>query len=131
MTPTIRSKLLQAGVVLGCTVAPVSLHAALTIPDYPLFLTSTGVAPNVVMTFDDSGSMRRGWAPESVSSDQATIDGPRFKSPSVNGLYYNPRITYSIPTRSDGPPYSTRFGSAYYNGFDTSKGSGINLGASY
>ncbi len=116
-----------------CVVLLWSTHsmAALNIPDSPLFLTSTGVKPNVVMTIDDSGSMRRGWTPESVTNNQQTIDGPRFKSPSVNGMYYNPRLVYLTPTRSDGTSYSTSFTSAYFNGFDTSRGSGINLGTSY
>ena len=104
--------------------------APLAIPDTPLFLTSTGVSPNLVITFDDSGSMRRGWVPESVTSDQAIIDGPRFKSASVNGIYYNPKLTYNIPTRSDGTAYTTSFTNAYFNGFDISKGS-VNLSNNY
>jgi Tfp pilus tip-associated adhesin PilY1 len=108
-----------------------SSSVALDIPDSPLFLTSTGVKPNLILTLDDSGSMRRGWIPEAVVNSQTTIDGPRFKSPSANGMYYNPRLTYTTPTRSDGTSYTTTFSSAYFNGFDTSKGSGINLGTSY
>lgn len=103
----------------------------LDIPDFPLFLTSTGVPPNIVITLDDSGSMRRGYVPETVDNTQAVLDGPRFKAASVNGLYYDPTKTYNIPTRSDGVAYSTSFAAANFNGFDTSKGSNINLGTSY
>lgn len=119
-----------AAVWLTLTLWPTLAGAALEMPDMPMFLTATGVPPNVVMTFDDSGSMRRGWAPENVTSSQAVIDGARFKSPSVNGLYYNPRNTYSIPVRSDGTTYSTSFSSAKFNGF-VSGSDTINLGSAY
>lgn len=107
--------------------------APLAIPDFPLFLTSLGVPPNLVMTIDNSGSMTRSWMPDDVDSFMNTTDLPRFASSSVNGMYYNPKITYPIPTRSDGISYSTSFTAAWFNGFDTSKGpsSGLNLGTSY
>ena len=38
--------------------------AALDIPEMPLFLTSTGVTPNIVLTLDDSGSMSRAFTPD-------------------------------------------------------------------
>jgi len=110
----------------------------LVIPDFPLFLTSTGVPPNIVITLDDSGSMRRGYVPETLDNTQAALDGPRFKAASVNGLYYDPTKTYKIPTRTDSVVYSTSFAAAHFNGFDPTKNpkiggisTPINLGTSY
>ena len=107
--------------------------ATLSIPDFPLFLTSAGVPPNIIMTLDDSLSMMRGYVPETVDNTQAVLDGPRFKSASVNGLYYDPTKVYKIPTRSDSnvTKYTTTFDNAYFNGFDTSKGQVGNLATNY
>lgn len=111
-------------------------HAELDIPDKPLFQTSIGVAPNLIITLDDSASMMRSWIPQTLVTDQsfsrATIDGPRFKAPYFNGLYYDPLIKYEIPRRSDKPEsfYTTSFNAAYFNGFDTSRGT-INLATEY
>lgn len=110
----------------------VASQAALDIPDTPLFLTSTGVRPNLVLTLDDSRSMMRGWVPQNLTLDQGTIDGPKFKSPTVNSLYYDPMITYNPPQRNDKSSgyYSTSFTSAYFNGFDPSRGT-VNLANNY
>ena len=72
----------------------------------------------------------RGYVPETVDNTQTALDGPRFKSAYYNGMYYNPTLTYAIPTRSNGTSYTTIFASAYFNGFDTSKGS-VNLASAY
>ncbi len=121
-------------VLIAALLSPIGSHAtALTLPDFPLFLTSVGVPPNLIMTIDNSGSMARSWMPDDVDTFMNTTDLPRFASASVNGIYYNPRITYVIPTRSDGVSYTTSFDNAWFNGFDTSMGpsGGLNLGASY
>lgn len=99
-----------------------SAHAALTISEVPLFLRE-GITPNVVMTIDDSGSMARGYVPDDVGDSSAKRNSPRFTAPSYNALYYDPSVTYTIPTRTDGVTYSTSFTAAYVNGFDTSRGS--------
>lgn len=122
-------------VVLITTLLPLSSQATqLNIPDFPLFLTSVGVPPNLLITFDNSGSMQRSWMPDDVYSLLSDSGNrKRFASASVNGMYYNPRTTYRIPTRSDGVTYSTGFSNAWFNGFDTSRGpsSGLNLGTGY
>lgn len=121
-------------VLIAVLLSPIGGHAtALTLPDFPLFLTSVGVPPNLVMTIDNSGSMARSWMPDDVDSFMNTTDLPRFASASVNGMYYNPRITYIIPTRSDGVSYTTSFDNAWFNGFDQDMGpsGGLNLGTSY
>lgn len=93
-------------------------HAALSLSDTPLFL-SVSVAPNIVMTLDDSGSMGWGYVPDGISGDAGTR---RFASSHFNPMYYNPNVTYTIPKRHDGVTYSTTFNAAYRNGFDPSKG---------
>jgi type IV pilus assembly protein PilY1 len=108
---------------LASTVGTIpAAQAAITISDVPLFL-SVNVAPNVIMTFDDSGSMERGYVPDSIGESNNKLNSARFTAASYNGLYYNPLVTYPIPTRSDGVTYSTSFTKAWINGFDTSKGS--------
>lgn len=100
--------------------------AAIGLSDVPLFLTAA-VTPNLIVTMDDSLSMRSAYVPDSIDSDSAT---KRFKASSYNALYYNPGATYAIPTRSDGASYSTSFTAARLNGFDAGKGT-LNLGSAY
>lgn len=96
---------------------PAISNADLAIPNSPLFLTNEGVAPNLIMTLDDSLSMGRGYAPESVGDDVTILKGKRFAAASVNGLYYNPKVTYPNP---GGAASTTSFDKAWFNGFDTS-----------
>ena len=99
--------------------------AEINLSESPLFL-SVNVAPNVLMTFDDSGSMERGYVPDSINDDANTA---RFTAASYNGLYYNPLTVYRVPERKDEVVYSTRFSNALVNGFDPSRGT-VNLGSS-
>ncbi len=104
-------------------------EAAVTLADSPLFLT-VSVTPNVVLTLDDSGSMARGYVPDSIGQSAAKLNGSRFSAATYNGIYYNPRAAYPVPTRRDGTTYATSFTTAYVNGFDTGRGS-VNLGTNY
>lgn len=62
-------------VLIAALLSPIGGHAtALTLPDFPLFLTSVGVPPNLVMTIDNSGSMARSWMPDDVDSFMNTTD---------------------------------------------------------
>lgn len=101
-----------------------SSHAVVGIGDTPLFLNGT-VTPNIVMTLDDSGSMTRAYVPDGVGA----LDAARFTSATYNAMYYNPKVTYTPPTRTDGVSYSTSFTQAWVNGFDTGRGS-VDLSAS-
>ena len=65
----------------------------------PLLVTNTGVAPNIVVSLDNSSSMGRTFPDEYV----VTADGHRVTDPGpfraqrsaeVNSMYYNPRVTY-------------------------------------
>lgn len=126
-----------------------ALHAQaadpIALPSAPLYLAG-GVAPNLVVTLDDSGSMAWGYVPDSMgryakveaecksggakdfsifyTHDSNTETNHKtyryFLSGDHNAQYYNPKTTYLPPLKSDGTPYSTSFNSAYTNGFDTS-----------
>lgn len=93
----------------------------------PLSLT-VGVPPNMLLTLDDSGSMRFAFAPDNISGTSAT---KRAKSSTFNPLYYNPNVAYKIPTTftSSGTEKTleTTFNKAWHNGFNTNVGA-IDLG---
>ncbi|WP_273536032.1 PilC/PilY family type IV pilus protein [Pseudomonas sp.] len=108
-----------------------AVAAALNISNIPLILSET-VAPNLILTLDDSGSMRASYVPDSIESDRTSR---RIKSSTYNSMYYNPEITYLIPVKFDSNgnesgAYSTSFSEAYYNGFNPSLG-GLNLNNNY
>ncbi len=116
--------LVSTALVFAALSAAAISHAALNVSEVPLFLNAT-TSPNIVMTLDDSGSMTRGYVPDSIGN----LDSPRFTASSYNAMYYNPLATYSPPVRTDGVTYSTSFAEAWINGFDAgSNGRGsINL----
>lgn len=69
-------------------------HAyALNLPDVPLLVFSN-VEHNVLLTFDDSGSMERGYLPDNISGDGSTR---RACSSTYNNLAYDPTVTYTPP----------------------------------
>lgn len=99
---------------------------ALTLADKPVF-ASTTVPPNLVVTLDDSGSMRWAYAPDSLECEGNTR---RVKSASYNPLYYNPAIKYDAPLNASGQALGTGFTQAWINGYDQSRGS-RNLTSNY
>jgi type IV pilus assembly protein PilY1 len=98
----------------------------------PLILIPS-VAPNLILSLDDSGSMRWAYTPDNIDYLSATR---RVKSSAFNPMYYNPAATYKLPTKvatngtAEAVPYSTSFTNAYNNGFLTGNGS-YNLSSSY
>ncbi|WP_177342779.1 MULTISPECIES: pilus assembly protein [Pseudomonas] len=88
----------------------------------PLSLT-IGVPPNMVMTLDDSGSMRWAFAPDGIDDIHATR---RAKSSDFNPLYFNPNTTYSAPivfnTAGDEVALPTSFSAASINGYKSNLG---------
>ena len=96
----------------------------------PLSLT-VGVPPNMLLTLDDSGSMRWAFAPDNVNGTHATR---RAKSSDFNPLYFNPNITYRAPTvfTTAGleQQLSTSYTNALLNGFKSTYG-GIDLRSNY
>jgi len=112
--------------------------ATLPIPDFPLFLTSAGVPPNLILTLDDSGSMSRAFTPDLCGNPNGICDNPydyrldgRFvKSADYNPIYYDPTTEYTPPVNASGTSLTTSFTSAYLNGFEPAYGT-INLSTSY
>lgn len=108
----------------------------LNISQRPLVL-SDSVAPNLILTLDDSGSMRFGFVPDAIGQEtQGHRNYRRTKSAAFNSMYYDPNITYQLPLKinADGSQatsgYNSSFTAAWNNGFDTSGGS-VNLSNSY
>ena len=110
-----------------------SSHATLLDPAQSPLILSESVAPNMIFTLDDSGSMRYARVPDDPA---APAESRRVKSSYYNPLYYNPAVTYPLPIKynADGSrassQYSTSFTTAYLNGFNTNKGS-IDLSSGY
>ena len=98
----------------------------------PLILIPS-VAPNLILSLDDSGSMRWAYTPDSIHDLNATR---KVKSAAFNPMYYNPAATYKLPTKiaingtADAAPYSTSFTNAFNNGFRVANGS-YNLSTDY
>lgn len=118
--------------LLTCTSGPTM--AAISLSETPLFL-SVNVQPNVILTIDDSTSMFWGFMPDSIIPPADTKTYPadqakRFTTYTWNTQYYNPNVTYTIPTRKDGVTYTTSFTAARINGFDSNKGT-VNLSNAY
>ena len=105
----------------GLTLLLSGTAMALDVAQVPIYLP-TPLAPNVVLTLDDSGSM--GWAavPDNITYD-TILNSRRWKSAHFNPLYYNPNVIYIPPVDVNGTPLSTSFTAALRNGFDTTRGS--------
>lgn len=110
------------------------LHGATSyaaVSQSPVSLT-IGVPPNMLLTLDDSGSMRFAFAPDGISGTSATR---RAKSSAYNPLSYNPSATYEAPTifttAGAEQQLTTSFTQAWHNGFNTAVGSVDLSGANY
>ncbi len=101
---------------------PLPAHAGTTnIAQVPLLnISGTGsVKPNLMLLFDNSGSMEQHYTPDYVndnlcrsgpklSSGQMACDvgHPPFMSPDFNRQIYNPKIRYQPPIKADGTYYN-------------------------
>lgn len=83
--------LLSTGLGIAILASSLSLQAAVS--QQPLSLTE-GVAPNLLVTLDDSGSMAWEYAPDGRSSW-----GIALQSNATNSMYYNPSHTYRLPKK--------------------------------
>lgn len=109
----------------------VSEAALLNLGDVPLYLI-TSVEPNIVLTFDDSGSMLWGHMPDTINT-AAIRDGRMGCSSALNRIYFDPSITYVPPVKEDGSPLNaapTTFTNAYVNGYNPGAGT-VNLSTGY
>src|SRR5690554_2206880 len=91
----------------------------------PLSLTE-GVPPSVLVTLDDSGSMVRDYAPDSISGGNSKA----MRSNAYNSMFYDPSVDYVVPKKyvyENGvivgkDSYSTSYPYAKTNGFNSSSG---------
>jgi type IV pilus assembly protein PilY1 len=117
-----------AGGILAIALSPSPVTAAatplITLPNVPWFI-GQNVAPNILLTLDDSGSMELAYAPDSFANSASLA----FKS-TLNPMYYNPAVTYVAPPDAVDTPYPTSYTAARRNGFDDSRGL-VNLQTSY
>jgi type IV pilus assembly protein PilY1 len=93
---------------------------AVTVDQQPLTVQPT-IPPNIVLMFDDSGSMAADYMPDFTylknnGSNAALIDANN------NGVYYNPSVIYTPPPQASGTNYTnqTDMSSVPQNGFATS-----------
>lgn len=79
--------------------AGVASASNLNIGQQPLFLT-TGVDPNIIVTLDNSNSMKWGFIPDSLGYSANNLRATRrVKSSAFNAMYYNPAVTYAVPKK--------------------------------
>jgi type IV pilus assembly protein PilY1 len=128
--------------VLGaCLLAPLAVLAGQTqIAQVPLLnITGTGtVKPNLMLLFDNSGSMDQAYTPDYVNDNlcrsrstlaqgvtACNVGHPPFMSPDFNKQYYNPKIRYQPPIKSDGSYYAEQT-SANTSAWTVVSGDGFN-----
>jgi type IV pilus assembly protein PilY1 len=119
------------GALLVLVSAPAS--AVINISNTPLFLAVT-VPPNLVLTLDDSGSMRRAFVPENCladTSDCTHLDNRYEKASNRNLIHYDPTVKYPQPRNAAGAFLTTSFTAAWRNGFDQAAGTAVNLSNNY
>ncbi len=104
-----------------------ALAAPLTLPDAPLFVLNT-VNPNVILTFDDSGSMAWGFVPDEIGSSLSGIGADlrtlrRACSSTINGMAFDPIGSYTPPLDANGNAFpNASFTGAWVNGYNTANG---------
>ncbi|RPH44800.1 MAG: hypothetical protein EHM87_08880, partial [Burkholderiales bacterium] len=99
----------------------------LVLPNVPWFI-GQNVAPNILLTLDDSGSMTETYSPDAFSSQPGSAS-IAYKS-NLNPMYYNASVNYIAPPDENNVPYTTSYTAARRNGFDASRGT-VNLQTSY
>jgi type IV pilus assembly protein PilY1 len=122
------SKILLSTVATATLLSGANAFAAVS--QSPLSLT-VGVPPNMLLTIDDSGSMRWAFAPDNKRDFSATRQA---KSNTFNPLYYNPTASYRAPiifdTLGNETQLSSSFTNALVNGYNSARGN-LNLSDNY
>ena len=78
---------------MGAAVAEVQVDQSPLIVSEPL-------PPNIILMYDDSGSMAWDFMPGSSTGFRPS--GDDFNDSSVNRIYYNPEVLYEVPPNADG-----------------------------
>lgn len=116
---TFMSRLLSTGLsvwMLGVIFTP-ALAATVPVDQSPLIIQRS-LPPNLVVILDDSGSMAWDVMPDWPYLSDQSADG--LRSSDINGVYYNPEVTYTPPPKADGTLYpDADFNDAWIDGFNT------------
>lgn len=105
------------GIFLGTLWAGESTAAELDLSNVPLDVQE-GVEPNILLTFDDSGSMTWSYLPDGIANE---YNDERGASSSYNRLYYNPQIRYTPGVDENGASLgNSNFTAAWTNGYSQS-----------
>jgi hypothetical protein len=124
--------------LVGTSFSALLLAQTLPLSRAPLFVRPA-VDPNIVLTFDDSGSMNLGITPNEIEGTYLPSgdgvgqcfwrDYPHVYSAAANTQYYDPTITYAPPVYANGNSYPNAvFTAAYYDGFDAHRTGTENTG---
>ncbi|MGA7438913.1 MAG: PilC/PilY family type IV pilus protein [Luteibacter sp.] len=112
LTKSLRSVPLLATLLACLSASPVTQLHAQTTTYYTVDLSAAppdltvGVAPNIAVTFDDSGSMGASNLPDTLDS---TGGKKYYYSSNTNSQYYNPNIVYTPPLQPDGQTRFTQY----------------------
>ncbi len=88
-----------------------------------------GVAPNITLTMDDSGSMAWSFLPDGIFWDYNDVRGA---ASARNAMYYNPEVTYTPGVDENGATLgNATFSAAWNNGYDQAGECTHNLTTSY
>jgi type IV pilus assembly protein PilY1 len=107
--------------VCGMGIASAPAQAAVTVDQAPLIVQAS-LPPNIMLMLDDSGSMTFDVMPDYTSLSDT--NGNALINSGINGIYYNPTITYTPPYHANGTTQYTdaTFPIAWFNGFKQSDG---------
>ncbi len=133
-----------AALCLLSSITTATPAALLNLADAPLYLLTT-VDPNILLTFDDSGSMSWGYLPDRLDDTPANggppggplYDNARGCASSINAIYYDPNVTYAAGVDKDGNSLGdASFTGAWYNGYNLTtagahQGTVVNLATSF
>jgi len=107
---------------------PIVQMARATVPVEQIPLTvQQSLAPNIMLMFDDSGSMDFNVMPDYAYLTDTSSEG--LVNATVNGVYYDPNVVYLPPYKEDGVTRfaSSTFTSAWLDGFNPTTGGTTDL----
>lgn len=111
----------------------VSTHAAGVSVDQSPLIIQKPLPPDIVLMLDDSGSMSWNYMPDSGyllnptgTENNGNPSANDYRAYNVNGIYYNPTITYQPAVDATGNAYSqTTFPEGYTDPFNSSNTTNI------
>ncbi|MBD8871993.1 pilus assembly protein PilY [Rhodanobacter sp. DHB23] len=112
-----------------------SSSSTVTVDQQPVTVQPT-IPPDIVLMLDDSGSMAWDYMPDwgymTSSSGNGSPSNDQARNSAINGVYYNPNITYTPPPKADSTattpdlyPNSPGLTNAYADGFTNTNATDI------